>query len=129
MTLMMLLVAPMMGVHMDIAASIAMMLHVPWIAGLSVHFALGILIFPTIYGYMLRSRLPGSPIARGIIWGGILWLMLEAFGMPMMGKGFFGVNGPGMMGAVAALLAHLVYGTLLGWVAEPRQNVSLEAII
>ncbi|MGC8536809.1 MAG: DUF6789 family protein [Rhizomicrobium sp.] len=116
-TFMMMFVAPMMGVRMDIAASLAAMLHAPRAVGLLLHFMMGTLIFSTIYGYLLQGRLPGPGLVQGMIWGSILWLMLESFVMPMMGKGFFGASGPGMKGAVAALLAHLVYGGLLGWIA------------
>jgi len=45
--------------------------------------------------------------------------MLEIVVMPMMGLGIFGSAGPGMTGAVAALLAHLMYGGLLGAIGGP----------
>src|SRR5258707_6655050 len=122
MTLMMMLVAPMMGVEMDIAASLAKMLDGPWILGILIHFMMGILIFPSVYGYLLQRHLSGAAPVRGMIWGGILWLILEVLVMPMMGNGLFGSEGPGMKGAVAALLAHLVYGALLGWIAAGEQR-------
>ena len=122
MTLMMMFVAPMMGVHMDIAASLATMVHGPWAIGILVHLIMGILIFPVAYEYLLRRHLPGPAPVRGMIWGGILWLMLEIFLMPMMGAGVFGSAGPEMTGEVAALLAHLVYGGLLGWIAAGIQH-------
>lgn len=128
MTLMMIFVAPMMGVHMDIAASLATMLNGPWAIGMLVHLMMGVLIFSVVYGYLLQRRLPGSAPVRGMIWGAVLWLMLEAFVMPMLGNGFFGADGPGGKGAMAALLAHLAYGALLGWIAAPKPSVSLEAI-
>ena len=124
-TLMMMFVAPMMGVHMDIAANIASMLNAPWAIGMAIHLMMGVLIFPMVYGYLLQRHLPGSGPVRGMVWGGILWLMLEMFVMPMMGKGFLGSNGPGMKGAVAALLAHLIYGALLGWTAALGQSASM----
>jgi hypothetical protein len=103
MTMMMMLIAPMMGVHMDIAASLAGMVHAPWMVGMVIHLMMGILIFPLVYGIVLRRYLPGSALVRGLIWGSILWMMMEVAVMPM--------------GAVAALLAHLVYGGLLGVIA------------
>ena len=111
MTMMMMLIAPMMGVHMDIAASLA------WMVGMVIHLMMGILIYPLVYGILLRRYLPGSALVRGLIWGSILWMMMEVAVMPMLGAGVFGINGPGMMGAVAALMAHLVYGGLLGVIA------------
>ena len=119
MTMMMMLIAPMMGVHMDIAASLA------WMVGMVIHLMMGILIFPLVYGIVLRRYLPGSALVRGLIWGSILWMMMEVAVMPMLGAGVFGINGPGMMGAVAALMAHLVYGGLLGWIAAGEATPEL----
>lgn len=124
-TLMMMFVAPMMGVPMDIATNIASMLNAPWVLGMFIHLMMGVLIFPMVYGYLVQRHLPGSGPMRGMILGSILWLMLEMFVMPMMGKGFFGANGPGMKGAVAALLAHLIYGGLLGWIAASGQSADM----
>jgi len=117
MTLMMMFVAPMMGVHMDIAKSLAHMMGSSHAAGLAVHFFNGTVLFPAIFVFALLRFLPGTTLVKGLIWGGILWAMLEILVMPMMGMGIFGSTGPGMKGAVAALLAHLVYGALLGWIA------------
>jgi uncharacterized membrane protein YagU involved in acid resistance len=124
MTAMMMFVAPMMGVHMDIAASLADMMHMPWAAGLTAHMMLGVIVFPLVYAFVFANRLPGSPAVRGVIFGLVLWLMMEAVVMPMLGAGFFGMNGPGMMGAVAALVAHLAYGAILGFVAAGRTSAA-----
>ena len=124
MTAMMMFVAPMMGVHMDIAASLAGMMHMPWAAGLTAHMMLGVIVFPLVYAFVFANRLPGSPAVRGVIFGVVLWLMMEAVVMPMLGVGFFGMNGPGMMGAVAALMAHLAYGAILGFVAAGRTSAA-----
>ena|ERR1035437_6903545 len=117
MTLMMMFVAPMMGVHMDIAKSLAGMMGSSHAVGLAVHFLNGTIIFPAIFVFLLFRILPGAALVKGLIWGGILWAMLEILVMSMMGMGVFGSNGPGMKGAVAALLAHLVYGAFLGGIA------------
>ncbi len=116
MTLMMMFVAPMMGVHMDIAKNLADMMGSPHAAGLAVHIFNGTVLFPAIFVFALLRFLPGTTLVKGLIWGGILWAMLEILVMPMMGMGILGSTGPGMKGAVAALLAHLVYGALLGWI-------------
>lgn len=49
MTAMMYLVAPMMGLRMDIAAMLGSMLGGSWIAGMMMHFVNGAVIFPAIY--------------------------------------------------------------------------------
>ena len=125
MTMMMMLIAPMMGVHMDIADSLAGMIQAPWAVGMLAHLMMGILVFPLVYRLLLRCYPPDSVIVRGLIWGFILWMMMEVAVMPMLGAGVFGINGPGMMGAVAALMAHLVYGGLLGWIAAGEATPAL----
>ena len=114
MTLMMMFVAPMMGVHMDIAKNLADMTGSSHAVGLAVHLLNGTIIFPAIFVFVLFRFIPGTALVKGLLWGGILWAMLEVLVMPMMGMGVFGSSGPGMKGAVAALLAHLVYGASLG---------------
>lgn len=121
MTAMMMFVAPLMGVHMDIAASLAGMIGMPWAAGLIAHMLLGVVVFPIAFT-LFAKRVPGSSVVHGASFGALLWLMMEVVVMPMLGAGFFGMNGPGMMGAVAALMAHLVYGVLLGLIAIPRAD-------
>ena len=124
MTMMMMFVAPMMGVHMDIAKSLAAMMGSTHAVGLAVHFLNGTIIFPAIFVFLLFRILPGNAVVKGLIWGAILWAMLEILVMPMMGMGVFGSNGPGMKGAVAALLAHLVYGALLGGIGSRKSSSS-----
>ncbi len=123
MTAMMYVVAPMMGLHMDIAAMLGSMLGGSWIAGLMMHFINGSVIFPAIYGYALYAHLPGSPAIRGTVWGLALWLIAQTMVMPMMGAGLFSSAIGGVMAAMGSLIAHSLYGSLLGVIAsapEPR---------
>ena len=123
MTGMMYLVAPMMGVRMDIAAMLGSMLGGSWIAGLTMHFVNGAVIFPAIYVYALYARMAGSPAVRGALWGIALWLIAQVVVMPMMGAGLFSSAMGGMMAAMGSLIGHILYGSLLGVVAcapEPR---------
>lgn len=122
-TAMMYVVAPMMGLHMDIAAMLGSMLGGSWMAGLIVHFVNGSVIFPAIYAYALYARLPGSPAIRGTVWGVLLWLIAQTVVMPMMGAGLFSSAMGGMMAAMGSLIGHVLYGSLLGVIAsapEPR---------
>jgi uncharacterized membrane protein YagU involved in acid resistance len=114
MTMMMYLVAPMMGVRMDIAGSLAGMLGAPWAVGLVMHFLNGTVIFPIIYALVLFKHLKGGPAVRGITWGVALWLMAQLLVMPMIGAGVFSSRMGGMMAVAASLMGHVVYGGLLG---------------
>jgi uncharacterized membrane protein YagU involved in acid resistance len=118
MTAMMYIVAPMMGLRMDIAAMLGSMLGGSWTAGLMMHFVNGSVIFPAIYAYALYPRLPGSPAVRGTVWGVALWLLAQTVVMPMMGAGLFSSAMGGMMAAMGSLIGHILYGSLLGIVAS-----------
>ena len=123
MTAMMYVVAPMMGLHMDIAAMMGSMLGGSWTAGLMMHFVNGSVIFPAIYVYALYAHLPGSPAIRGTVWGVVLWLIAQTMVMPMMGAGLFSSAMGGVMAAMGSLIGHILYGSLLGVIAsapEPR---------
>ena len=123
MTAMMYLVAPMMGLHMDIAAMLGSMLGGSWVAGMMMHIVNGAVIFPAIYALALYDRLSGSPAMRGTVWGVALWLVAQVMVVPMMGGGLFSSAMGGMMAAVGSLVGHLLYGSLLGVVAgapEPQ---------
>jgi uncharacterized MAPEG superfamily protein len=111
---MMYLVAPMMGVKMDIAGSLAGMLGAPWAVGLAMHFLNGSVIFPLIYALVLSRYLKGGPAVRGITLGVVLWLMAQLLVMPMIGAGVFSSRMGGLMAVAASLMAHVVYGALLG---------------
>src|SRR5713101_4351185 len=118
MTAMMYFVAPMMGPHMDIASMLGSMLGGSWTAGLIMHFVNGSVIFPAIYAYALYPRLPGSPALRGTAWGVALWLVAQTAVMPMMGAGLFSSAMGGMMAAMGSLIGHILYGSLLGIIAN-----------
>jgi hypothetical protein len=123
MTAMMYLVAPMMGLRMDIAAMLGSMLGGSWIAGMMMHVVNGSVIFPAVYVYALYAHLPGSPAIRGTIWGVVLWFVAQTVVMPMMGGGLFSSAMGGMMAAIGSLIGHILYGSLLGIIAsapEPR---------
>ena len=116
-TLMMRVVAPMMGVRMDIVAKLGEMTHTGMAGGLFMHFLNGTVIFPLIYVYLLYRLLPGAPWQKGLLWGVILWLGVEIVMMPMMGGGIFSMETGGVKAVIAALMGHLVYGAILGAIA------------
>ena len=83
-----------------------------------IHFVNGTVIFPLIYAYLLYAVLPGSPWLKGVLWGLILWLIMQVMGMPMMGMGFFSANMPQtVMSVMGSLMGHIIYGAILGAIA------------
>jgi uncharacterized membrane protein YagU involved in acid resistance len=121
MTAMMYMVAPMMGLPMDIAARLGSMLGGSWIAGMMMHFINGAVIFPALYVFALYAHLPGSPAVRGTVWGVALWLVAQTVVMPMMGAGLFSSAMGGVMAAMGSLIGHVLYGSLLGVIASAPQ--------
>lgn len=123
MTLMMMFVAPMMtGMPMDIAAMLGGMLG-GYTMGMIAHVMMGVVVFPLVYVF-IYNYLPGAPIARGLIWGVILWLAAIIVVMPMAGAGFLMSNIGGMVAVMAALMGHLVYGGLLGAIAGSGETTA-----
>jgi uncharacterized membrane protein YagU involved in acid resistance len=117
-TLMTQFVAPMMtGQRMDMAARLGDMTGTGRLVGMMMHFFTGSVVFALIYVFVLFRFLPGAPWIKGLISGVIFWLGLEIAMMPMIGAGFFSSQIGGMKVAVAALIAHLVYGVALGGIA------------
>lgn len=116
MTLMMYYVAPMMiGGPMDIAGTLGEMTGTSHTVGMIMHFMLGSLVFPAIF-VALWTMLPGAPWMKGLVFGLILALIALVVVMPMAGMGMFMANHPQpMMAVMASLLAHAVYGLMLGW--------------
>ncbi|GEM_PF-732163 len=113
-TAMMYLVAPMMGLNMDIAQMLGSMLGGSWVAGMAMHFMLGTLVFPLVFALIVFRFLPGGPVLKGLSLGVALWLMAQIVVMPMMGAGLFSANSGGMMAAAGSLVGHLLYGGVLG---------------
>lgn len=126
MTGMMYLVAPMMGVRMDIAAMLASMLGGSWTAGLAMHFMNGAVVFPMAF-LLLQRWLPGSATVRGVLLGTGLWMIAQVMVMPMMGAGFFSANAGGAMAAMASLAGHVVYGSTLGAITGAKDRVAAHA--
>src|SRR5579872_4916553 len=54
-------------------------------AGMILNFALGTILFPLAYGYLVYASLPGAPWLRGFCWGLILWFLMQVVVMPAAG--------------------------------------------
>jgi hypothetical protein len=132
MTLMIYAAPHLGGPRMDIAAMLGSRLHggqMPapqsgyWWIGLMMHVINGAILFPLLYAFLLYPLLPGPPWAKGLTWGLVLWFVQEAMVMPMMGNGFFSTKAPDpRMAVMAGLMAHLIYGTILGALAGPQAH-------
>jgi uncharacterized membrane protein YagU involved in acid resistance len=127
MTLMMRYVSPMMLGHpMDIASMLENIMGGSHAMGMAAHFINGIVIFPLAYAFLAFRYLPGSPYARGMMFGAILWLLAGFIMMPMAGAGLFGSAIGGAKAGMVALIGHLVYGVLLGAIGGAAESEAPE---
>src|SRR5258708_25738332 len=84
MSALMYFIAPLMGLHMDIAAMLGSMIGGSWVAGLMMHFVNRSPIFPALYVYSLYAPLPGAPAIQGPPWGLALRVLAPTGLLPMM---------------------------------------------
>ena len=76
------------------------------------------IVFALLYATVVGPLLPVEPlVVRGLIWGGILFIGAQLIFVPFfLQDGFFGLKGH-KMGWATALVVHLLYGAVLGWLA------------
>ena len=81
--------------------------------GWLIHFIIGALL-ALLYAGVFERRLPGGDLARGLLYGGLVFVAAQIVFMPLVGGGFFS-RGDGQL-LVGSLFGHLVYGGLTGWI-------------
>jgi len=62
---------------------------------------------------------------HGFGWGVLLWLIMELIVLPLLGWGAFGTNITPKI-AVATLVLHLIYGSILGWGLARKAQIQPE---
>jgi len=122
MTVVMML-APTMGLpKMDIAAMLGSMFastspvsgSAAWFAGFAMHLMVGTVVLSIGYALLSTKLRVRSALAKGIAYGGVVWLIAQSMVMPMMGAGLFSSHLPsGAMITVGSLMGHLTGSA--GW--------------
>ena len=70
-------------------------------------------VLALIYAMFVASRLPGPDVARGVVYGIALWLIMMVLIFPLLGDGLFGSRtAPGTV--PSSLVVHLLYGAVIG---------------
>jgi len=91
--------------------------------GWALHVAFGVLL-AIIYAAAFAGRLPGSPLARGALYGVLVFVLAQLTFMPLVGAGVFSRGDVPMI--LGSLLGHLVYGGLVGIIyGEPASPPSV----
>lgn len=79
--------------------------------GWVLHFLFGI-VLALVYARFVVQRLSGPPIARGLLYGVLVFCLAQIVFMPLVGAGFFSRGDIAML--FGNLLGHLVYGFHVG---------------
>ena len=88
----------------------------PYWAGQSVIYLNGI-FFALIYATVVAQYLPGPPLVKGVIWGGILFVMSGAFYVPLfLREGFF-LSHIHKNAWITSVMVHGVWGLIVGWLS------------
>ena len=117
--------APLMGFEMNIPKMLAGTMDAPIIAGWLAHFMVG-LILAIVYAVIFLPKLnKDATIKSGALFGIAPWLLAQLMVMPMMGLmsgGNFvsGLFSGSVLIAMASLMGHLLYGTVLGFLYNPH---------
>ena len=117
-----MLAAPMMGMpRMNIGEMLGSMMGGVTALGWMAHFMIGTAL-AIAYAAFFATRLPGSAVVRGMLFGIAPWLLAQVVVMPMMGAGFFSGS---LVAAIGSLMGHLVYGAVVGTVYGQSDQVSV----
>jgi uncharacterized membrane protein YagU involved in acid resistance len=81
--------------------------------GWAIHFLVGA-AFALLYAGVFERRLPGTGLARGAIYGVLVFVLAQLVFMPLVGGGVFSRGDLQMI--TGSLLGHLVYGGIVGWI-------------
>ena len=85
-----------------------------WCLGLGFHLLMGSCLAVFVFDFLIEKRiLPNLPHTKGLIWGGVLWVLIELTLEPLAGHGIFSSASvhPTPL-ALATLLTCLAYGFL-----------------
>lgn len=83
------------------------------VLGWIIHFVIGMSL-ALLYAAAFDRRLPGPPLARGLLYGVLVFVAAQLVFMPLVGGGVFSRGDVELL--AGSLLGHLVYGGLTGWI-------------
>jgi hypothetical protein len=88
----------------------------PYGLGIALLHVNGIL-FALLYATVVGPLLPGELVVRGLIWGVILFFGAQLIFVPIFLKGGIFSLKHGPKAWITALLVHVLYGVVVGWLS------------
>ncbi len=101
--------------ELDMIGMISGMMHTSRAVGWLVHFTVGTVLYGIAFAWLAPVLWGDAYWLRGVVLGIVGWLIAMLALMPMAGKGIFGMK-IGAMAPVMSLVAHALFGGVLGWV-------------
>ena len=86
-----------------------------WLGLVAVH--LNGIVFALLYATVAGSYLPGPPVVRGLIWGGVLLFGSQCVFNPFITHHGLFARKMHPRAWQTAVLVHAIYGTILGWLS------------
>jgi len=81
------------------------------VGGWIIHGLVGVAL-ALLYAGLFAARLPGPPVARGALYGCLVFILAQRVFMPAVGAGVFSRGDPGLL--FGSFVGHLAYGVLVG---------------
>lgn len=78
-----------------------------------------------VFGAVLARSVSRVTLGRGLALGIALWVLMQVAILPWIGWGPFGTAHTPRI-AVATLVLHLVYGSVLGWTVDKEGSIPFE---
>lgn len=117
--------APLMGFEMNIPKMLAGTMGAPIIVGWAAHIMVGVVLAILYATVFLPGLNKEANLKSGALFGIAPWLLAQLMVMPMMslmsgGSFTSGLFSGSILVAMASLIGHLFYGTVLGALYKPQ---------
>ncbi|MDA3859987.1 MAG: hypothetical protein PF445_02065 [Melioribacteraceae bacterium] len=117
-----------MGIQMNVPKMLASMFGGNLIIGWGMHFMVGTILAIGYEYFFIKKIKINNPLIRGAVYGILPWFIAQVMVMPMMsvmnGMSFFdGLFSGSLLMASASLMAHLVYGLVVGFIDRPSEKL------
>lgn len=119
-----------MGIQMNVPKMLASMFGGNMIIGWGMHFMVGTILAISYECFFIKIIKINNPIFRGAVYGILPWFVAQVMVMPMMsimnGMSYFdGFFSGSLLLASASLMAHLVFGLVVGFIDKTAKKLEL----
>ena len=119
-----------MGIQMNVPKMLASMFGGNLIIGWGMHFMIGTILAIGYEYFFVKIIKINNPLIRGAVYGILPWFAAQVMVMPMMsimnGMSYIdGLFSGSILLASASLMAHLVFGLVVGYINKPSEELTM----